>query len=93
LVYKVTFKRGGFFYLSLLKKNMFKVLLNIIESTIPLAGEVIEQVKSPEGGEGKFKLTPRFVKQIIRLIVAVGVIYMAVTGKIGLDEAQDIIKQ
>ena len=70
-----------------------KVLLNIIESTIPLAGEVIEQVKSPEGGQGKFKLTPRFVKQVIRLVVAIGVIYMAIKGTISLDEAQDIIKQ
>lgn len=84
---------GGFFYLSLFQKKMFKVLLNIIESTIPLAGEVIEQVKSPEGGQGKFKLTPRFVKQVIRLVVAVGVIYMAIKGTISLDEAQDIIKQ
>tara|TARA_R110002020_G_scaffold197064_1_gene398104 strand:- start:1499 stop:1753 length:255 start_codon:yes stop_codon:yes gene_type:complete len=83
----------AFFIYLCLKKDMFKVLLNIIESTIPLAGEVIEQVKSPEGGQGKFKLTPRFVKQVIRLVVAVGVIYMAIKGTISLDEAQDIIKQ
>jgi len=83
----------AFFIYLCLKKDMFKVLLNIIETTIPLAGEVIEQVKSPEGGQGKFKLTPRFVKQVIRLVVAVGVIYMAIKGTISLDEAQDIIKQ
>lgn len=72
---------------------MFKVLLNIVESTIPLAGDVIDQVRSPEGGRGNFRITPRFVKQIIRLIVAGAVMWMAVKGTISLDEAQDIIKQ
>ena len=72
---------------------IIKGLLNIIETVIPLAGEVVEQVKSPEGGEGRFKLTPRFIKQVIRLLVAGGVMYMVISGKIGLEEAQDIIKQ
>jgi len=71
---------------------ILKGLLNIIETVIPLAGEVVEQVKSPEGGTGKFKLTPRFIKQVIRLLVAASVMYMFLSGKIGLEEAQDIIK-
>ena len=71
---------------------IIKGLLNIIETVIPLAGEVVEQVKSTEGGEGKFKLTPRFIKQVIRLLVAGCVMYMFISGKIGLEDAQDIIK-
>jgi len=72
---------------------ILKTILNVIESTIPVAGDVVDQIRSPEGGKGTFKITPRFVKQIIRLVVAGAVMYMAIKGTISLEEAQDIIKQ
>jgi len=74
---------------------MLKGLLNIVQTIIPIAGDVVEQVKdsrSAEGGEGKFKITPRFIKQIIRMLVAVAAIYMFVTGKMGLEDVKEIIK-
>jgi hypothetical protein len=70
---------------------MMKVLLNIIETLIPVAGEVVENVKSKDGGVGRF-LAPRFVKQMIRLLVAAGAIYMMLSGKIGIDEFKDAVE-
>jgi hypothetical protein len=70
---------------------MLKVLLNIIETLIPVAGEVVENVKSKDGGVGRF-FAPRFVKQMIRLLVAAGAIYMMLSGKIGIDEFKDVVE-
>jgi hypothetical protein len=70
---------------------MMKVLLNIIETLIPVAGEVVENVKSKDGGVGRF-FAPRFVKQMIRLLVAAGAIYMMLSGKIGIDEFKDVVE-
>ena len=68
-----------------------KVLLNIIETLVPVAGEVVENVKSKDGGVGRF-FAPRFVKQMIRLLVAAGAIYMMLSGKIGIDEFKDAVE-
>ena len=68
-----------------------KVLLNIIETLVPVAGEVVENVKSKDGGVGRF-FAPRFVKQMIRLLVAAGAIYMMLSGKIGIDEFKDVVE-
>jgi hypothetical protein len=70
---------------------MMKVLLNIIETLVPVAGEVVENVKSKDGGVGRF-FAPRFVKQMIRLLVAAGAIYMMLSGKIGIDEFKDVVE-
>jgi|TARA_R110002126_G_scaffold62548_2_gene161000 hypothetical protein len=70
---------------------MLKVLLNIIETLVPVAGEVVENVKSKDGGVGRF-FAPRFVKQMIRLLVAAGAIYMMLSGKIGIDEFKDVVE-
>ena len=70
---------------------MMKVLLNIIETLVPVAGEVVENVKSKDGGVGRF-FAPRFVKQMIRLLVAAGAIYMMLSGKIGIDEFKDAVE-
>ena len=70
---------------------MLKILLNIVETLIPVAGEVVENVKSKDGGVGRF-FAPRFVKQMIRLLVAAGAIYMMLSGKIGIDEFKDVVE-
>jgi len=70
---------------------MLKVLLNIIETLVPVAGEVVENVKSKDGGVGRF-FAPRFVKQMIRLLVAAGAIYMMLSGKIGIEEFKDVVE-
>ena len=42
---------------------MLKILLNIVETLVPVAGELVENVKSKDGGVGRF-FAPRFIKQI-----------------------------
>jgi hypothetical protein len=70
---------------------MLKILLNIVETLVPVAGELVENVKSKDGGVGRF-FAPRFIKQMIRLLVAAGAIYMMLSGKISLSELEDVVK-
>ena len=70
---------------------MLKILLNIVETLVPVAGELVENVKSKYGGVGRF-FAPRFIKQMIRLLVAAGAIYMMLSGKISLSELEDVVK-
>ena len=70
---------------------MLKVLLNIVETFVPIAGEVVENVKSKDGGVGRFFKT-RFIKQMIRLLVTAAAIFAFATGKISLEEVQNVAK-
>tara|TARA_R110000787_G_scaffold36584_2_gene93230 strand:+ start:229 stop:441 length:213 start_codon:yes stop_codon:yes gene_type:complete len=70
---------------------MLKVFLKIVETVVPIGGEIVENIKAKEGGAGRF-FAPRFVKQMIRLLVTAGAVYAFVTGKIGLEEVQETIK-
>ena len=70
---------------------MLKVLLNIIETLVPVAGEVVENIKSKDGQVGRF-FAPKFIKQMIRLLVAAGAIYMLLSGKINTEELQELVK-
>tara|TARA_R110000764_G_scaffold219975_2_gene308147 strand:- start:721 stop:933 length:213 start_codon:yes stop_codon:yes gene_type:complete len=69
---------------------MLKTFLNIVETFVPIAGEVIENVKSKDGGVGRF-FKARFIKQMIRLLVTAAAIYAFVTGKITIDEVQNAV--
>ena len=40
---------------------MLKTFLNIVETFVPIAGEVIENVKSKDGGVGRFFKAKRLV--------------------------------
>ena len=68
---------------------MLKVLLNIVETFVPIAGEVVENVKSKDGGVGRF-FKARFIKQMIRLLVTAAAIYAFFSGKISLEEVQSV---
>lgn len=68
---------------------MLKVLLNIVETFVPIAGEVVENVKSKDGGVGRF-FKARFIKQMIRLLVTAAAIFAFATGKISLEEVQSV---
>jgi len=68
---------------------MLKVFLNIVETFVPIAGEVVENVKSKDGGVGRF-FKARFIKQMIRLLVTAAAIYAFATGKISLEEVQSV---
>tara|TARA_R110000868_G_scaffold800_1_gene5867 strand:- start:2212 stop:2424 length:213 start_codon:yes stop_codon:yes gene_type:complete len=70
---------------------MLKILLNIVETLIPVAGEVVENIKSKDGEVGRF-FAPKFVKQMIRLLVAAAAIYLMLSGKITLSELEDVVK-
>ena len=68
---------------------MLKVFLNIVETFVPIAGEVVENVKSKDGGVGRF-FKARFIKQMIRLLVTAAAIFAFATGKISLEEVQGV---
>jgi hypothetical protein len=68
---------------------MLKVFLNIVETFVPIAGEVVENVKSKDGGVGRF-FKARFIKQMIRLLVTAAAIFAFATGKISLEEVQSV---
>ena len=70
---------------------MLKVFLKVVETVVPIGGELVENIKSKEGGVGRF-FAPRFIKQMVRLLVAAGAVYAFVTGKISLEEVQETIK-
>ena len=70
---------------------MLKIFLNLVETVVLIAGDVLENVKSKDGGVGRF-FKARFIKQMIRLLVTVGAVYAFVTGKISIEEVQEVVK-
>ena len=70
---------------------MLKIFLNIVETIVPIGGELVENIKAKEGGIGRF-FEPRFIKQMVRLLVAAAAVYAFVTGKISLEEVQEVVK-
>ena len=68
---------------------MLKTFLNIVETVVPIGGEIVENIKSKDGGVGRF-FKARFIKQMIRLLVTAAAIYAFATGKISIEEVQDI---
>ena len=70
---------------------MLKIFLNLVETTVPIAGELVENIKSKDGGAGRF-FKPRFIKQMIRLLVTIAAVYAFVTGEIELEQIQEVIK-
>lgn len=70
---------------------MLKIFLNIVETIVPIGGEIVENIKSKDGGINRF-FAPRFIKQMIRLLVTIAAVYAFVTGKISLEEVQEVVK-
>ena len=70
---------------------MLKVFLKVVETVVPIGGELVENIKAKEGGAGRF-FAPRFIKQMVRLLVAAAAVYALVTGKISLEEVQEVVK-
>lgn len=75
---------------------MLKTLLNIGKNllhveNVPIVGEILEEIKSKDGGEGKFKQvnTIRLVRKVARIVVIGLVIYYIVKGN---DEKADKIE-
>ena len=57
----------------------------------PVVGDVIDNVKSKDGGLGRF-FAPRFIKQIIRLIVAIAAVYLVLKGEISIEQLDELTK-
>jgi|TARA_R110000764_G_scaffold132013_1_gene219815 hypothetical protein len=70
---------------------MLKIFLNIVETTVPIFGDVVENVRAKEGSVGRF-FAPRFIKQMIRLLVMAAAIYAFFSGKISLEELENVAK-
>jgi len=70
---------------------MLKIFLNLVETVVPIGGELVENIKAKEGGVGRF-FAPRFIKQMVRLLVAAGAVYAFITGKISIEEVQEVVK-
>jgi len=70
---------------------MLKIFLNLVETIVPIGGELVENIKAKEGGVGRF-FAPRFIKQMVRLLVAAATVYAFVTGKISLEEVEEVVK-
>lgn len=75
---------------------MLKTLLNIGKNllhveNVPIVGEVLEEIKSKDGGVGQFQQinTIRLIRKIARIVVIGLVIYYIVKGN---DEKADKIK-
>tara|TARA_R100001369_G_C3186732_1_gene142760 strand:+ start:178 stop:429 length:252 start_codon:yes stop_codon:yes gene_type:complete len=70
---------------------MLKTFLNIVETIVPIGGEVVENIRAKEGGINRF-FAPRFIKQMIRLLVTAAAVYAFITGKISIEEVQEVAK-
>ena len=70
---------------------MLKTFLNLVETIVPIGGELVENIKAKEGGVGRF-FAPRFIKQMVRLLVAAAAVYAFVTGKISIEEVEEVVK-
>jgi len=75
---------------------MLKTLLNIGKNllhveNVPIVGEILEEIKSKDGGEGKFQQVNmiRLIRKIARIVVIGLVIYYIVKGN---DEKADRIE-
>jgi len=69
--------------------NIGKNLLNV--ENVPIVGEILEEIKSKDGGVGKFQQvnTIRLIRKIARIVVIGLVIYYIVKGN---DEKADKIE-
>lgn len=74
--------------------KILRVLLGLVEKLseyTPLIGDVVENVKSKDGGVGRF-FAPRFIKQVIRLVLVALGAYLVIKGDITVDELESFTK-
>ena len=70
---------------------MLKSILNVVTDLIPVVGSIKSNLESKDSGIGNFS-TPRMVKSIVRLVIAVAACYLLVKGQISVDEFQELTK-
>jgi hypothetical protein len=71
---------------------MGKIIFLLKEAAefLPFVGEFVDNVKSKDGGVGRF-FTPRFVKQAIRLILTLIAFYLLIKGQLSPEQVDGFI--
>lgn len=69
-----------------------KAILGFVKELLPIFGDVKDNINDDQGGVGRF-FTPRFIKQITRLIIAVVATYLLAKSNISFDEFVLILKE
>ena len=70
---------------------MLKSILSVVTDLIPVVGSIKSNLESKDGGVNNFS-TPRMVKSIVRLVIAVAACYLLVKGQITADELKELTK-
>ena len=70
---------------------MLKSILNLVTDFIPVVGSIKSNIESRDGGTGIFS-SPRMIKSLIRLVIAIAACYLLVKGQISADELKELTK-
>ena len=70
---------------------MLKSILNLVTDFIPVVGSIKSNLESKDGGVNNFS-TPRMIKSLIRLVIAIAACYLLVKGQISADELKELTK-
>lgn len=70
---------------------VLKQILTLIGEITPVVGDVVDNVKDRQGGVGRF-FTPRFVKQMTRLIIVAACVYLFIKGDLSPEQFEDFTK-
>ena len=70
---------------------VLKTILKFIGEITPVVGDVIDNVKDRQGGVGRF-FTPRFVKQMTRLVIVIAALIFFFRGEITVEQLEDLTK-
>lgn len=68
---------------------MIKTLITALIDIVPLVGNIRDNIASEDGGKGKLHYV-KLIKSVVRLIIALGVIYLIATGKAEVDDLKII---
>lgn len=70
---------------------ILKQIFTIVGEVTPIIGDVVDNIKSKDGGVGRF-FTPRFIKQVTRLIITIACVYLLVKGDISIEQLEEFTK-
>ena len=70
---------------------MLKSILNLVTDFIPVVGSIKSNIESRDGGTGNFS-SPRMIKSLIRLVIAIAACYLLIKGQISADELKELTK-
>ena len=70
---------------------MLKSILILVTDFILVVGSIKSNLESKDGGVNNFS-TPRMIKSLIRLVIAIAACYLLVKGQISADELKELTK-